>query len=353
MPAYKDTKRNTWYIKTRLPDPVTGKSKQILKRGFATKRDALAWEAKQKNSDPVSSVTFREMAHKYFDYRAQKPRTRAQQERTLELHWPYIDAPYTSITKAMAMDWYIALSAADNEPTTKNFYLSIPRSICKYASDFYDLPNPLKGLKRFKEKKKEMKVWTVEQFNTFIQCVDLMHYRNLWTFMYWTGVRRSEAIGLQRSDISGDRCHIWHQLTEEGYSDLKTDSSDRRLKLTPYVQDLIRPIMEDPDETHIYMFGGADHLSHSRVAELFDKYIEIAGVPKIRLHDLRHSFATNAINSGVNIVAVSRYLGHSDINTTLKVYAHLLEKTEDEMADIMNKVAENGIKSVSDSEKSA
>lgn len=349
MPAYKDANRGTWYIKTRIPDPVTGENRQILKRGFPTKRDALAWEAKQKTGQ-ATALTFRDLAQRYFDYRDQRPNTRVQQERTLEKHWPFLDTPYMKISRQMCMDWYLKLSNADLKPGTKNFILVIVKSVSRYASAFYDLPDPTKGLKRFKTKKNEMSVWTPEQFNRFISCVHEIHYRNIFIFMYWTGVRRSEAIGLQRSDITGDRCRIHRQLTEHGYSDLKTDSSERTIRLTPYIMALLRPILDDPDPTHVYLFGGADHLRHSTLKMKLDEYIKIAGVPKIRLHDFRHSYATNAIAAGANIVAVSRYLGHSDINTTLRVYAHLLEKTEDEMVSKMNEIAENGIKLVSQPE---
>ena len=66
-----------------------------------------------------------------------------------------------------------------------------------------------------------------------------------------------------------------------------------------------------------------------------------SGVKPIRIHDLRHSFATNAICSGASIVAVSKYLGHSSITITLDTYTHLLEKADDEMIGIMNKLSEN------------
>ena len=61
--------------------------------------------------------------------------------------------------------------------------------------------------------------------------------------------------------------------------------------------------------------------------------IKKSGVKRIRIHDLRHSHATILINSGVNIVAVSKMLGHSNINQTLKTYTHLLESTNDELVD--------------------
>ena len=79
------------------------------------------------------------------------------------------------------------------------------------------------------------------------------------------------------------------------------------------------------------------NVSSTSAARIFDKAIKDSGVTKIRLHDLRHSHATWLINNGVNIVAVSKRLGHNSINETLKTYTHLLECSDQNM---MNKINE-------------
>ena len=70
----------------------------------------------------------------------------------------------------------------------------------------------------------------------------------------------------------------------------------------------------------------------------FKKAIKASGVKNIRLHDLRHSHATILINNGINIVAVSKRLGHADIETTLKTYTHLLSDTNKELIDKINAI---------------
>lgn len=59
-------------------------------------------------------------------------------------------------------------------------------------------------------------------------------------------------------------------------------------------------------------------------SNLFGKLATRAGLPSIRLHDLRHSYATAALASGVPVKVVSQRLGHADIGVTLKVYAHVM-----------------------------
>lgn len=66
-----------------------------------------------------------------------------------------------------------------------------------------------------------------------------------------------------------------------------------------------------------------------------------SGVKKIRIHDLRHSHATILINNGINIVSVSRRLGHSDVNMTLKNYTHLLQKRDEEMMHLLDESSHN------------
>ena len=70
----------------------------------------------------------------------------------------------------------------------------------------------------------------------------------------------------------------------------------------------------------------------------FKKAIKESCVKPIRLHDLRHSHATILINEGVNIVAVSKRLGHTDINQTLKTYTHLLKNTDEQMMETINSI---------------
>lgn len=91
-----------------------------------------------------------------------------------------------------------------------------------------------------------------------------------------------------------------------------------------------------------YLFGGLESISNSMLQREFVSAKEKTNstldesLPNIRLHDFRHSHASVLINNGANIVAVSKRLGHSDINTTLRRYTHLMQKSDDEVLEIIN-----------------
>ncbi len=67
----------------------------------------------------------------------------------------------------------------------------------------------------------------------------------------------------------------------------------------------------------------------------------MARIKKIRLHDFRHSHASNLIGEGMDIVAVSRRLGHSNIEMTLNIYTHLLKKNDEKITYYLEKSSQN------------
>lgn len=325
MPVYKDTTRGTWYAK--FTQKQNGKTKQVLKRGFRTKREAQDYEAQERNKVLSDSMVFEAVAYEYYKYRNTREKTKEAQLSTLEKYAPFMCLEWRDISKSLLMSWYLELSDRnDIKAGTKNLILTIVKQIFKYGSDFHDLPNYAKGLKQFKAEKKNINVWTVEEFNRFISAVDLTDYRNIFYFLYYTGARKSEAINIRYDDIDGEKCHI---------RGTKTLTSDRYIILAPSLLRILKPIIDDSTPERPYIFGGEIPLPSRALSWYFDKYIKLSGVKRIRIHDLRHSFATNAIAAGSNIVAVSHYLGHANINITLGVYAHLLKETE---ADMINRI---------------
>ena len=130
---------------------------------------------------------------------------------------------------------------------------------------------------------------------------------------------------------------------KQGVRAPKTASSVRKIKLDKYTLEILKPLLAKDGP---YLFGDFEPLGITTIQRAFDKAIAAANadghpLKKIRIHGLRHSHATILINNGVNIVAVSKRLGHSDINMTLKVYTHLLEKNADELVDKLEELKES------------
>ncbi len=341
MSVHKDKKRGTWSVVISVTDPVTKEKKQKWKRGFKTKREAVRWEVEQEEEKlKHTSITFREALQLYLADSEASQTTRELKEHWIQNHFPYYDEPIEKITKDDLVSWRLKLKDSDLATRTMNRGIQYVKSVFTFVSLIYDLPNPAVVLKTFKltkEDKEEMEVWTPEEFDKFIECVSLPVYKAYFTFLFWTGCRRSEALAVCKEDIKDGYVHIHRSIKhfKNGFLPLKNDSSERTIKIDSATLELMQPYIDAADP---FVFGTTQSLPISGVQRQFTQAINESQVKKIRIHDLRHSHASFLINSGVNIVAVSKRLGHASINQTLKTYTHLLDQTNDEMMETIEAV---------------
>lgn len=342
MPVYKDEKRGTWYVKVTYKDAVTCERHEHRKRGFSTKREAKEYEATYITTSSASSeYTFSKM---HLQYLASIDAT--ETNRNMQLQWcskyfPYNDAPIDRITRSDVLKFREKLQAEELATRTKNRGIRYVKAVFAFADKVYSIPDVTVVLKPFKltaEDKAEANVWSVEEFNRFIECVPAREYKLFFDFLFWTGCRRGEAMALQYTDFKDDRVQITKAIKhyKNGFMPLKTDGSKRVIRLDRALLARLKPNIDDCNSSRPFVFGGETSLSISQIQRYFTKGIEASGVTPIRIHDLRHSHATMLINNGVNIVAVSKRLGHASINQTLKTYTHLLQHTEDELIEKLN-----------------
>ena len=341
-----DEKRKTYFVQFKYRDPYTNKQKIITKRGFKLKREAVEYESKLKLSKSSSTsntnMTFKEMAAIWEDTIESSEISRRHHREHFEKRFSDLyNKPIKSITKDMLIRWKNSLGQEDYATKTKNTCISYVRSVFKFASDIYGIQNIGVVLKNFKntqdEIMSEMQVWSVDEFNRFIECVDNPLYKLFFITLFRTGARRGEIIALQCKDlIEADKSIYIHgsqRNTTTGIKSTKTGAK-RYVRLD---DDLFNQLLNLKHEFKKgYLFGGDSACTPTTIDRYFDDGIKKSGVKRIRLHDLRHSHATMLINAGVNIVAVSKRLGHSDINQTLKTYTHLLKDTDDKMMEYIN-----------------
>lgn len=174
----------------------------------------------------------------------------------------------------------------------------------------------------------------------------------LWRFLLVTGVRRGEGLGLQWDDVdlTAGTALIHRNLSEVGgvtaRSTVKSDKSHRTLSLdsgtvTELVEWRDRLTVESATVAvwhgapEVFLDESGQHHTPDRISKLFSAACRSAGVPVIRLHDLRHTNASLLLAAGVGIHAVSAQLGHSSISVTADVYGHHAAATSRASADIM------------------
>ena len=142
-----------------------------------------------------------------------------------------------------------------------------------------------------------------------------------------TGMRRGEILGLKWKDLNIEtgELSIVRQLTVKGLSVPKTKSSIRTILLPPDMLDLLREMKKTAKYAWIFPspVKEGEPRNPSAVTKRFNLLLERAQCKHIRFHDLRHTFATMALENGMDIKTLSAMIGHVSTETTLNIYSHI------------------------------
>lgn len=158
-------------------------------------------------------------------------------------------------------------------------------------------------------------------------------YRWLVVALTGLGLRISEACGLRVEDVDFLRrvVRVRQQLRPDGtYGKLKTDESPRDIPADDEVLAALAEQIRLYPRTDGLVFSSAfgRHLTRAAAGHVFAKVAEDSGIA-VSPHSLRHYFGASLLTRGVNVVAVSRWLGHSTPTVTLSVYAYLMKNDEE------------------------
>ncbi len=244
--------------------------------------------------------------------------------------WPDLDAqPPTKITESDCRNWASRFATEYDEQFFNNT-LSTLRHILERAGLGRD-DNPAFKVKRLGVKPKELRLPEPSQFDALLRLIETAgarqshHCADFVRFLAFSGCRLSEARQVKWSDVDFARQEIRIQTGKRA----KTSGAAvvRLVPIIPPMLDLLERLKTADPVPEACVCGVAEcEKSLTRACGLL-------GIPRITHHDLRHLFATRCIESGLDIPAVSRWLGHVDGGAlAMKVYGHLRSHHSHEMA---------------------
>ncbi|WP_345710693.1 tyrosine-type recombinase/integrase, partial [Kineococcus glutinatus] len=194
-------------------------------------------------------------------------------------------------------------------------------------------------------------VWEPQHIAAFLDTAHGHRLSALFHLIAFTGMRRGEAIGLHWRDVDLERAHVvvaW-QITEANDGPRlgapKTAAGARVVPIDPMTVDVLRQhraaqqaeraAWGEAWQEHGLVFTRENGalLRPDVVTHTFGKLVRAAGVPRIRLHDLRHTHASLALAAGVDIKVVSDRLGHSTTHITANLYTHVVPAVARSAAD--------------------
>lgn len=192
-----------------------------------------------------------------------------------------------------------------------------------------------------------------EQVRQYIQCLneEPLFYRTMVNLIIFTGLRRGEVVGLQWGDIDLEqrtlqviRNVIRDTKSESGIyiGTPKTEDGARTIALSSYLVGLLKSWKEEQVTRRgvllptAYVFSNAEDpywpLYPTTVTAWVHDFEVKRALPKVSPHDLRHTAATLALQSGANLKTVQDMLGHADFKTTATYYTGITEETRHETA---------------------
>lgn len=348
MPAYKDEERNTWYVRFYYTD-WTGQRKQKKKRGFKTQREAKAFERDFLKEIPQNTdITLQQLYNIYIEDNSEKLKqgTIDIKENIFNNHiLPYFkNTKIDKITPSSIRMW-------QNEILRKNLSYTYTRSInnqmstiMNYAIKYYGLksnPCHISGTIG-KKNAGEMSFWTLDEYSKFRSVIYREDHICEFDLLYWGGLRKGELVALTPNDILEDSVSINKTASFRSgkiyISTPKTDNSCRVVTLPKFCIDelhhYVNRLYGITPEERIF-----DINSNNALNKALERYADKAGVKKIRIHDLRHSHASLCVEMGMDILLISKRLGHENIETTLRTYAHLYPDKQKALATELNSKA--------------
>ena len=200
-----------------------------------------------------------------------------------------------------------------------------------------------------KPRKLEMKILPPEHIKAYL---DAAEARGLFPMFYLelvSGLRKGELVALRWDDldIQGRTISVSKQYVRnpDGSLELtrpKTENSVRLVSIPQTAVDLlIQEHAKHPDSPYMFPSPLTGEMYHpDSVVNLHKKILKDAGLEHLRFHDLRHTFATTALQNGVDVKTVSSMLGHFDAGFTLRTYTHATRQKQDEAAATMGSFME-------------
>lgn len=350
-------------------NPATGKAiyKNVLGKTQAEVKEKLKkaiGEAKGLDVAKAESYTVGQWMDVWYEYYAKikvRPSSHKTYEGYIKNHIkPSIgNIPLTKLTTLDLQRLYQKLLTegrvdrleAKNQPkglsskTVRNINQVISSAMQLAIQQHLIAQNPTDGCALPKTEHREMQTLSADQLAAFLLEAKHSGVFEMYYIELATGLRRGELLGLKWEDIdfSNQTLRVRRQVGringEVREAPLKTKNAYRTISLgTDAVGVLKQQREKQPSSSYVFPGPTGGPIAPDSVLHMLHRVLDRAGLPEIRFHDLRHTFATLALQNGVDVKTVSGMLGHFSAGFTLDTYAHVTTAAQKKAAETMGEV---------------
>ena len=348
-------------------DPQTGKRiiKNVLGKTQAEVKAKLTKaleDCKELDVVRTDEYTVAEWLRLWYDLYAEpnvRPTTAASYRRSIELHViPRIgDIKLNRLTSREIQKLYKDLlengrlrevqkekNPGLSNSTVRGIHMMLHNALDRAVKERLILRNPTEDCIIPKLEKKEMKILHPEDIKAYLTAAERRGVLPMFYLELVSGVRKGELVALLWDDLDMERRTISvskQALSRPGGEIVvnrpKTENSIRAVSIPQEAVDLlVEEHKKHPDNPYMFPSPKTGGMYYpDSVVNLHKKLLQDAGLEHIRFHDLRHTFATMALQNGVDVKTVSSMLGHYDAGFILRTYTHATRQMQEQAAEKM------------------
>ena len=347
MAVFKDELRGTWYTKFYYID-WRGKRKQAFKRGFLKKSEALAYENDYKNrSKQLPSLTLNTLSKSFLDdYKLhRRPNSYKAVETNIRLHiLPELgDMPVSDITPLTVRTWQNLLIKKDLSDSTLHAINGTFKTVMNYAVKYYNLAvSPFAHVEPLGKMTARHDIIDNNDWGRLCSVITHKHDKAVFSLLFWSGMRVGELQGLTAADFDFTNKTVninkQYNSTTKEIGPLKTSTSKRCIVLPDVCIDVVQEYFNALIEVPFlpFTFKTPRGLNHK-----LKRYCLAADIKPVSLHAFRHSHASMLIREGIPINLISERLGHSTPAITLRIYSHIYNDHNTQLAAALNTLGAN------------
>lgn len=317
----------TWYV--RIFDTET---KEIRYESLGTTRKTEARELmlakhaegefSKKKGNPMTVRKVFDLYEADCESRGVKPGSLITIRNCLSSLSAIFEKPVNEVSRAEVLE---AFNASMNgcKPSTYNNKKTIVRTAFRFAKDVLEVidRNPAESIKSVKNMPKEREFWTTEQVNAIINATENSMYRLCFAFMAYAGFRSHEAMKVKPEDIKDGFVRV-----------VGKGGKFAKVPISSMLQNELDRVGGKFDFSRIVK-GTLDFILERTAKKALGDSFSGQANP----HRFRHSFASNLIRAGASVKAVQMLMRHSNIQTTLNIYSHLIDEDLSEEIEKMFK----------------
>jgi len=325
-----------FYVRTE-----TGELKYKAKKGFKTKQEAQQYELVHRHSTEANAnITFGELAKEALQNSNSNDYSVTTTLDTLKRNCPILwNTPIRKISKQYMLNWREEFKSSHLKTASKNFHITRIKQIFKYGEKIYGFEDAGKVLARYPKKLEDMKEMRIINYEEFCRIRDAEEDPVLKAFfqvLFMTGCRKGEARALYKEDYDGSQLKIYKTLRpgQETPSSTK-NKTHRTVVLDNETIEYLNPLLEREGK---YLFGDFKPIPATRIEKHFSKNLTRGNLPKMRIHDLRHSNVSMLWAAGVPIPEISKRIGHTTPAVTMSIYAHIFDNSQTASVSYLNKL---------------